>query len=480
MQYNLRKTPSLITATTLVFGLFSDQSLPQELNLTLQEQNLLSKQRDMLKHEGDYRYITLENNAIILIHFGDAANYSLTKLKTRLTKIIELLTEQHAVNVQLSLPSLANNDNQLFQMVTHIEQKLYQFNNLKNNQEAYDLQNIDLIFPYVNETMLDKALAVSEGIQLARDLANLPANKCTPSYLAEQALLLSQLHPEIKTTILEKEDLQNLGMGLFLSVADGSHEPPKFIEIHYNGNQTTTEMAPIVLIGKGITFDSGGISIKPSQGMEEMKFDMAGGASVLGTLKACATQKLPINVIGLIPATENMPGGGATKPGDVITSLSGQTVEVTNTDAEGRLILADALTYAERFKPKFVIDVATLTGAIIISLGNAATGLFTNDENLAKLILTASETSDDFTWRMPLTEHYDNVMDGVITDLINSTGDKAAGSINGAVFLKHFAKNFTWAHLDIAGTAWISGKNRMATGRPVQLLNQILNDVAAS
>jgi leucyl aminopeptidase len=245
--------------------------------------------------------------------------------------------------------------------------------------------------------------------------------------------------------------------------------------MQYHGHKDKAK-APIVLVGKGVTFDSGGISLKPPAGMEEMKYDMAGAARVLGTLKACALLKLPVNVVGLIPTTENMPSGKATKPGDIVTSMSGQTVEIVNTDAEGRLILSDALTYAERFKPEFVIDIATLTGAIIIALGHETTGLFTTDDKLAETILTAAEEAEDAAWRLPLLDIYQDAIDSPIADMANSTADRSAGSVTAACFLSRYTKKYRWAHLDIAGTAWVSGKKRNATGRPVPLLLQILTD----
>jgi len=271
--------------------------------------------------------------------------------------------------------------------------------------------------------------------------------------------------------VLERDDMEKLGMGSLLSVARGSHEPPKFIILNYKGGKAKDK--PVVLVGKGVTFDTGGISLKPGEGMDEMKYDMCGAASVLGTFKAIARMELPINVVGLIPATENMPGGSATKPGDIVTSMSGQTIEVLNTDAEGRLILCDALTYAERFEPAAVVDVATLTGACIIALGNFTSGLLANDDELAAELLASGQAAGDKAWQLPLWDEYQDMLKSNFADIPN-IGSKGAGTITAACFLARFTKAYKWAHLDIAGTAWKSGADKGATGRPVPLLTQFL------
>jgi leucyl aminopeptidase len=266
-------------------------------------------------------------------------------------------------------------------------------------------------------------------------------------------------------------------MGSLLGVGQGSVRGSRIVVMKWMGAKDK-KSAPVALIGKGVTFDAGGISLKPSANMNEMKYDMAGAASVLGTIKACALLKLPINVIGLLACAENMPSGSAVKPGDIVTSLSGQTIEIINTDAEGRLVLADALTYAERFKPSLVIDIATLTGAVIVGLGHVVTGFMTKDDDLAELIQKAATDSEDKAWRLPLDDAYQEALDSPIADMVNSTFDRSAGSITAGCFLSRFTKKFRWAHLDIAGTAWVSGKNRSATGRPVPLLVQLLCQIA--
>ena len=318
-----------------------------------------------------------------------------------------------------------------------------------------------------------QAKAIAAGMGLAKDLGNLPGNICTPSYLADQAKKLAKQYPGLKTKVLSEAELKKLGTGSLLSVSKGSAEPPKLIVMEYlNGPK---KQSPQILVGKGVTFDTGGISIKPSGSMDEMKFDMCGAASVFGTLKACAELELELNVVGIVAAVENMPSGSATKPGDVVTSLSGQTVEVLNTDAEGRLILCDAITYSERYKPAAVVDIATLTGACVVALGKHPHGLFSNHQPLADALLAAGDYSSDRPWQMPLWEDYQDQLDSNFADMAN-IGGRDGGAITAACFLSRFAKELHWAHLDIAGTAWLSGKAKGATGRPVPLLTQYLLD----
>ncbi|MBI5438523.1 MAG: leucyl aminopeptidase [Nitrosomonadales bacterium] len=318
---------------------------------------------------------------------------------------------------------------------------------------------------------LDQAVATAHGMDLAKMLGNLPGNICTPAYLAAKALALGKAHKFIKTTVLEEKDMQKLGMGSFLSVTRGSEQPAKLITMEYCG--ADKKQKPVVLVGKGITFDSGGISLKPGAEMDEMKYDMCGAASVLGTLRAIAEMGLKLNVVGVIPACENLPSGKATKPGDIVKSMSGQTIEILNTDAEGRLILCDALTYSKKFNPDTVIDIATLTGACVIALGHVASGLFSNEDKLAKELLAAGEQAHDRAWQLPLWEDYQPLLDSNFADMQN-IGGRAGGTITAACFLSRFTKGYRWAHLDIAGTAHKSGKEKGATGRPVPLLTQYL------
>jgi leucyl aminopeptidase len=336
------------------------------------------------------------------------------------------------------------------------------------------LQGVALVCAKADTAKLSEGLrrgeAIAEGVKLARELANRPANHCTPTHLADEAKALGKAQG-LKVEVLDRRQLERLGMGSFLAVAQGSEQPPKFIVMHYNGG--AKGQAPVVLVGKGITFDTGGISIKPAAGMDEMKFDMGGAASVFGTLRAVAGLKAKVNLIGVVPACENMPDGRAVKPGDVVTSMSGQTIEILNTDAEGRLILCDALTYVERFKPAAVVDIATLTGACVVALGHHRSGLFSADDALAAELQTAGDTALDPAWRMPLDEEYDEALKSNFADMGN-VGGRDGGAITAAKFLQRFAGKLTWAHLDIAGSAWKSGAAKGATGRPVGLLTHFI------
>jgi leucyl aminopeptidase len=305
---------------------------------------------------------------------------------------------------------------------------------------------------------------------LTKRLGNLPPNICNPTFLADEARKLAKQW-KLGVEVLETKQLEALQMASFLNVARGSAQPPRLIVLKHQGGGKS---APVVLVGKGITFDSGGISIKPGAAMDEMKFDMCGAASVIGTMRTVAELKLKLNVIGVVAACENMPSGTATRPGDIVTSMSGQTIEILNTDAEGRLILCDALTYVERFKPAAVVDVATLTGACVIALGNVNSGLFANNEALADELMSASRGASDAAWRMPLGEEYQEQLKTNFADMANLGTPANAGAITAACFLARFTKAYPWAHLDIAGTAWKSGAAKGATGRPVPLLSQFL------
>jgi len=314
--------------------------------------------------------------------------------------------------------------------------------------------------------------AIGEGMAQARRLGDLPANICTPSYLASQARALARKYASVSVKVLNESQLEKLGMGSFLSVSAGSDEPAKLIVLEYKGGKKGDQL--VALVGKGVTFDTGGISLKPGAAMDEMKYDMCGAASVLGTFSAIAALKLPINVVGVIPATENMPNGRATKPGDIVTSMSGKTIEILNTDAEGRLILCDALTYVQQYKPSAVIDIATLTGAVIMALGHHISGLISNDDKLAKEVLSAANDAQDLAWQLPLDKKFQHQLHSNFADMAN-IGGRAAGTITAGCFLSRFTEDVEWAHLDIAGTAWVSGTTtKGATGRPVSLLTQFL------
>ena len=314
--------------------------------------------------------------------------------------------------------------------------------------------------------------AIAAGVRIARDLGNRPPNVCTPSHLAEQARALADRFERLETEVLDEDDMQRLKMGALLSVTHGAEEPARLIVMQYKGADSDT--APVAICGKGITFDTGGISLKPSAKMDEMKFDMCGAASVIGAMAALGELQPGINVVGVVPACENMPGGRATRPGDIVTSMSGKTVEVLNTDAEGRLILCDALTYASRYEPRCLLDVATLTGACVVAVGHLYTGLFANDEQLAAGLLDAGRRSLDPAWRLPVDDEYGEGMRSNFADFAN-IGGRFAGASIGAQFLSRFVDDTPWAHLDIAGAAWHpSGKRKGATGRPVPMLVDFL------
>ena len=364
--------------------------------------------------------------------------------------------------------------------IAAIDETLYQFNQLKSDKSEARRPLRKFIFS-VNgrgqlmsgEQAVRQGMAISTGINMAKDLGNLPGNICTPDYLAKQAKKLATHHAKLKTTVLEEKDMEKLGMGALLSVSKGSRQDGKMIVMEYNAGGK--KQAPLVFVGKGVTFDSGGISLKPGAGMDEMKYDMCGAASVLGVVSACAELQLPINIIGIIPAVENMPDGIASRPGDVVTSMSGQTIEILNTDAEGRLILCDALTYAEKFNPDVVIDIATLTGACVVALGAHPAGLLSNHNPLANDLLSAGQSSGDRCWQLPLWDDYQDQLKSNFADMAN-IGSKGAGTITAACFLSRFTKKYHWAHLDIAGVAWKSGAQKGATGRPVGLLTQYILD----
>ena len=316
----------------------------------------------------------------------------------------------------------------------------------------------------------EHADAIVAGMSLAKDLGNLPANVCTPSYLARTAQRLAREHKNLQTQVVNEAEMKRLGMHSLLSVTAGTDEPARLIVMQYKG---AGRDKPVVLVGKGITFDSGGISLKPGPGMDEMKFDMCGAASVIGTMAAIARLKLPINLNVVVPAVENLPGGSATKPGDIIKSMSGQTIEILNTDAEGRLILCDALTYSRRFSPAAIIDVATLTGACVIALGHHHTAVMSNKGELADSLVAAGVAADDRAWPLPLADEYADQLKSNFADFAN-VGGRDGGAITAGCFLGKFADGMNWAHLDIAGTAWKVGKEKGATGRPVPLLTELM------
>jgi leucyl aminopeptidase len=424
---------------------------------------------------------------VLLVGLGKEKEFREKEFRTAVATAVRTLNETGGFDGTLYLTELSVRKRDIawrIRQATMVAlETLYRFDRLKSKKDEVrrPLRKLTFCVERRNELgpaeeALAQGQAIAGGTALMKDLANLPGNLCTPSHLADQARTLAA-DTGMVAEILGPEEMEALGMHSLLSVAKGSHQPPCFILLKYAGGKA--EDKPIVLVGKGVTFDTGGISLKPAAEMDEMKFDMCGAAAVLGTMKAVAEMKLPINVVAAVPSTENMPGGGATRPGDVVTSMSGQTIEILNTDAEGRLILCDALTYVERFDPACVIDVATLTGACVIALGNVATGLLANNDSLARELLEAGQDSYDRAWQLPLWEDYQDQLQSNFADMAN-IGGRLAGTITAASFLARFTKKYDWAHLDIAGTAYRSGKEKGATGRPVPLLTHFLMDRAAT
>jgi leucyl aminopeptidase len=354
--------------------------------------------------------------------------------------------------------------------VLGLRETFYRFDQLKTQKKAAAPALAHVAFPLSSNPAvlqaLAEAVATADGAALAKTLGNLPPNICTPAYLADEARKLARQF-KLGIQVLERRDMEKLGMGALLAVTSGSHQPPKLIVLRYEGGAKGRK--PVVLVGKGITFDTGGISLKPAGDMDEMKFDMSGAGSVFGAIRALAGMRAPVNVIGVIPTCENMPGGHATRPGDIVTTLSGQTVEILNTDAEGRLILCDALSYSERFNPDVTVNIATLTGACVIALGHVASGLFANDQKLADEIIAAGDDAWDRVWQMPLWDDYQEQLRSNFADMAN-IGGRPAGSITAACYLSRFTRKMRWAHLDVAGTAWKSGREKGSTARPVPLL----------
>ena len=418
---------------------------------------------------------------VLLLGLGKEADLSDKAYREAIRAALRAISQTGASDAMLCLLEIAVKGRDAAWKAEHIAlisgECSYRFEEFKGTPDRHRaaLKHIAVTVNGKGEqTAVDAALragqAMAEGIAFAKDLGNTPPNVCTPAFLADAAKKMGKSHG-IKVDVLEQKDMEKLGMGSFLSVSKGSRNPPKFIIMQHNGGKKGDK--PAVLVGKGITFDTGGISIKPAPDMDEMKYDMSGAGSVLGTMKAIALMKLPLNVVGLAPTCENMPDGAATRPGDIVKSMSGQTIEILNTDAEGRLILCDALTYAERYQPSAVVDIATLTGACVVALGTIASGMYSNKDSLAQEMIKAGDAAHDRVWHMPLWDDYQEQLRSNFADMAN-IGGRPAGSITAACFLARFAKKFDWAHLDVAGTAYKSGREKGSTGRPVGLLCHFL------
>jgi leucyl aminopeptidase len=487
MNYSIETNPlETLKADLVIVGIYENQQLSSAAKIIDTATNgLLTSivaRGDIAGKLNDTLLLNVIPNSdierILLVGLGEQKPLTAKNYRKALTATINAVKKLKVNSIAISLTDCEVEKIDLAwktrQIVEIFEDAIYQFTECKSKPvDEITLKTIVITATNSVEAIigLTQGLAIAQGVALAKHLADLPANICTPMFLAHQALNLAGTFDAIETTILDVADMEKLGMGSLLAVARGSREPAKLISLEYRGGDKNSK--PIVLIGKGLTFDSGGISLKAGAGMDEMKYDMCGGAAVLGTLQAAAQLNLPLNIVGLIPATENMPDGGANKPGDVLTSMSGKTIEVLNTDAEGRLILCDTLTYAKRFQPEVVIDLATLTGAVLVALGRVPSGLLGNDDALCNDLIAASEMANDSVWRLPLWEEYQEQLKSNFADLAN-IGGKDAGTITAACFLANFAEDFRWAHLDIAGTAWRTGSTKGATGRPVPLLTQYL------
>jgi leucyl aminopeptidase len=487
----MQQDPTTISSQCIMVGVFEKGELTSASQLIDKSSD---NQISQVIERGDF---TGETGQVIVLHHlngikaerimlvGLGAKDKLTAtgfckaIQTAFATLVKLpINNAACLLTEIDVPE--TNENWRVRMLAQAaETANYKFDQFKSQKSAKTclLETVKIAAKNNVEIALKEGQAIAHGVNLARQLANMPCNICTPAYLAEQAKALANEFSNLKVNVLEKTDMVELKMGALLAVGQGSANPPKLIELNYQG--TSSDKAPIVLVGKGITFDTGGISLKPPAGMEDMKFDMGGAASVIGTMRAIAELKLPINVVGLVPTAENMPDGNSYRPGDILTSMSGQTIEVVNTDAEGRLILCDALTYAERFKPATVIDIATLTGAMVISLGYLLNGVFSNQDELANELVAASKRSNDPAWHMPLVEEYHEGLKSNYADMINAS--KLAGAITAACFLSKFTKQYRWAHIDCAGTAMPADSNKAggATGRPVPLLVEYLLHVSS-
>jgi leucyl aminopeptidase len=486
------KTGDLATHKTpcLVLGIFEKRKLsgPAERINEAGDGHLnkLLKKGDIEGEAGQtlmlYELPGVAAERVLLIGLGKKKDFTRTNYRKALAAATTLLQQSSAGEATLALPDSLPLALDLYtsvrDAVVTVEDKVYRYSHTKDDKRApkTPLKRLNLWIGKKSDTAdaeraASHGQAMAEGIRLARELGNLPGNICTPSYLAEQARALGNQYPRLEVEVLEEDQMAELGLGALLSVSRGSRQPAKLIVMHYRGAPKETK--PVVLVGKGLTFDAGGISLKPAAEMDEMKYDMAGGAAVIGAMRAACELALPIHLIGVVPASENLPDGAANKPGDIVTSLSGQTIEILNTDAEGRLILCDALTYCERFEPEIVVDLATLTGACVVALGKHPAGLFTSDDRLAAELLAAGEAAGDRAWRLPLWDEYQSQLDSNFADMAN-VGGRDGGAITAACFLARFTKKYRWAHLDIAGITWLTGKEKGGTGRPVALLTHWL------
>ena len=481
--------PATLATPVIVLGLFDDGTLPPlsaEIdNTTRSALSRIAKAGDIKGKLGDVLLLQkidgCKAQRILLIGLGKAKELDAKKYATAIRATVKALQQYQLANALVTLPALdvtdTNTERKAALLARLFVTAQYRYNTTKPKAgKPFQLEQITLLLEDSRERMpaqrgLATGTATGRGMNVARELGNLPANICTPTYLGKQALQLAKKSKLLTTQVLSEAQMKRLGMHSLLSVGNGSAQSSALIVMQYKGAAASER--PHVIVGKGITFDTGGISLKGGLGMDEMKFDMCGAASVLGVMNALCELKPKMNVIGVIASAENMPSGTATKPGDVVTTMSGQTVEILNTDAEGRLVLCDALTYVERFKPKSVVDIATLTGACITALGSVCSGLMSSDDKLAQTLYQCGLDSLDPVWRLPLWEEYQEQLKSNFADIANIGGPKA-GTVTAGCFLARFTRKYTWAHLDIAGTAWLQGNEKGATGRPVPLLLEYL------
>lgn len=478
IQFSLSSNADLNAFDTLILPVF-DKGQTTDLGTDTQLATLtesLFEQGDFLAKPGQTQMVFqpagVPCRRVLLVGFGDIGKLTVKAYLESLNAAAKALDNSGAEEVLNSLIDVqpAENDQawSVYQNALAFQRSLYDYEHESRNKKTPKTPKLNgMTFPVEasaeNVSQLEQAQASALGMALTQDLANMPSNFCTPTYLAETAQKLGEMHG-FDVNILDEAEMTQMGMGAFMAVAQGAHTPPKMICLSYRG---AGDEAPIALVGKGVTFDTGGISLKPGESMDEMKYDMGGAATVLGVFEALGRLKPKVNVVGVIPSTENMPAGNATKPGDVVKSLSGQTIEILNTDAEGRLILCDALTYAQQtYQPKKIIDMATLTGACIIALGHQMSAVLGNNQPLVDALLASGLKTYDRFWQMPLSEEYDEQLQSNFADMAN-IGGRPAGTITAAQFLARYTRDVEWAHLDIAGTAWVSGKNKGATGRPV-------------
>jgi len=490
MKFNLtRSDPTTLKTDCLVVGILAEGKLtPSAQKADRANQGLvrrLVRRGDIQGNCGETLIVpdlsSTTTQRLLLVGLGKASTSGIAEFKQAADAAARALSRLPVQNAVITLAEAVISDLDVHARVrllaSSITDATYHFDQLKSKKprkknmlNRVSFSMTDRASTHHARRAVQESQALASGLNLARDLSNLPGNICTPTYLATQARKLRRSHG-LKVSILDERKMEQLGMGSLLSVSKGSRQPAKLIIMEHQGGGRG--QAPIALIGKGLTFDAGGISLKPAGGMHEMKYDMCGGASVFGALVAVAEMGLKLNVIGMVPSSENLPDGAANKPGDIVTSMSGKTIEILNTDAEGRLILCDALTYAERYKPAAVIDIATLTGACVVALGHPASAVFSNNDELAGELLKAGEETRDRAWHMPLWDEYQAQLRSGFADVAN-IGGRGAGAVTAACFLSRFAEDMTWAHLDIAGSAWKSGTKIGATGRPVTLLTQFL------